>query len=425
MKTRLIFPKVKRKRALTDGPEEATVEGEDQEVEVYAEYDGEERIETAHWDGCEYSKCGRTDKGVSSFGQVIGIRVRSNKPLPKPPQPKSEDTMDPAGVAAQEAGKGATEPAETVEAEEKPFDPINDEIPYIHVLNQVLPPEIRVLAWCPTPPPDFSARFSCRERRYKYFFTNPAYLPVPGSQEAADGPHPNGGAWLNIEKMKEAATYFLGTNDFRNFAKMDPARQLTNFERIIFHVDIEEISSLDDPGFLASTASRDAQGSLSQEPKVYAFVVHGSAFLYNQVRHMAAILFLVGQGLEEPTIVKELLDVAKNPRKPKYEIASDAPLVLWDCIFPGENSNPREDSLDWVYADHPSNVARTKSSIHGGKWGINGLMDTMWATWRSRKIDEIHAAQLLQVTSLQGQGLVPQPVSGKPTAQALRYVFQP
>src|SRR3981081_2837538 len=34
-----------------------------------------------NWEGCEYSKCGRTDKGVSAFGQVIGIRVRSNRPL--------------------------------------------------------------------------------------------------------------------------------------------------------------------------------------------------------------------------------------------------------------------------------------------------------------------------------------------------------
>lgn len=34
-----------------------------------------------NWEGCEYSKCGRTDRGVSAFGQVIGIRVRSNRPV--------------------------------------------------------------------------------------------------------------------------------------------------------------------------------------------------------------------------------------------------------------------------------------------------------------------------------------------------------
>lgn len=70
------------------------------------------------------------------------------------------------------------------------------EIPYCFILNKVLPPEIRVLAWCPVAD-DFSARykaiqrssylvltctfkathfflmldrFSCLKRTYKYFF---------------------------------------------------------------------------------------------------------------------------------------------------------------------------------------------------------------------------------------------------------------
>ena len=43
------------------------------------------------------------------------------------------------------------------------------EIPYMHILNNVLPDDIRVLAWAPVGP-DFSARFSCLHRTYKYFF---------------------------------------------------------------------------------------------------------------------------------------------------------------------------------------------------------------------------------------------------------------
>nr|POE97712.1 trna pseudouridine(38/39) synthase [Quercus suber] len=39
-----------------------------------------------NWDGTDYSKCGRTDKGVSAFGQVVGIRVRSNRPKSSPPR---------------------------------------------------------------------------------------------------------------------------------------------------------------------------------------------------------------------------------------------------------------------------------------------------------------------------------------------------
>lgn len=32
---------------------------------------------------------------------------------------------------------------------------------------------------------------------------------------------------------------------------------------------------------------------------------------------MVAILFLVGQGAEDPSIIEEMLDVDKYPRKPK------------------------------------------------------------------------------------------------------------
>ena len=40
--------------------------------------DDPDKVDFAPW---EYSKCGRTDRGVSAFGQVVGVRVRSNRPL--------------------------------------------------------------------------------------------------------------------------------------------------------------------------------------------------------------------------------------------------------------------------------------------------------------------------------------------------------
>ena len=44
---------------------------------------------------------------------------------------------------------------------------------------------------------------------------------------------------------------------------------------------------------------------------------------------MVAILFLVGEGKESPEIVTDLLDLEKTPRRPNYEMASDAPLLLY------------------------------------------------------------------------------------------------
>jgi len=46
---------------------------------------------------------------------------------------------------------------------------VEEELDYPKLLNRVLPADIRVLAWCPAPP-DFSARFDCRQRMYKYYF---------------------------------------------------------------------------------------------------------------------------------------------------------------------------------------------------------------------------------------------------------------
>ncbi|KAL9074385.1 MAG: hypothetical protein Q9157_004412 [Trypethelium eluteriae] len=57
MKTKLIFPTTKDGTPLTSADADMS------------------------WWGCEFSKCGRTDKGVSAFGQVVGLRVRSSGPL--------------------------------------------------------------------------------------------------------------------------------------------------------------------------------------------------------------------------------------------------------------------------------------------------------------------------------------------------------
>ena len=339
---------------------------------------------------CEYSKCGRTDKGVSAFGQVIGLRVRSNRPLPKKRRRLSE-----AGEAMVIDEQSAENVEESMEDETSTFDPVKDELQYPRLLNRVLPPDIRILAWCPSPPPDFSARFSCRERQYRYFFTQPAFTPEPSAGGARNG-------WLDIEAMREAAKRYEGEHDFRNFCKIDPGKQITNFVRTIYETDIEEVRDVSSAlPYLSGSQFAPAEGLPADStayPKVYSFNVRGSAFLWHQIRHMVAVLFLAGQRLEKPDIVTTMLDVANNPCKPNYVMADEVPLVLWDCIFPGENDVPVEptakktDGLDWVYlADDPAL----------SKPGPFGVMDGMWAYWRERKLDELLSNQLLQLVSTQ------------------------
>lgn len=63
--------------------------------------------------------------------------------------------------------------------------------------------------------------------------------------------------------------------------------------------------------------------------------VVGKAFLMHQVRCMTGILFLIGNGLEQPSIINHMLDITHCPRKPQYGMAAPEPLVLYDCTFDG------------------------------------------------------------------------------------------
>ncbi|KAF1838374.1 pseudouridylate synthase 3 [Decorospora gaudefroyi] len=363
-----------------------------------------------NWEGCDYSKCGRTDRGVSAFGQVIGVRVRSNKPLPKA-SPPVEDCKE----TKEEDAHSLPPPNTDQNPESIPFNDLADELPYIQLLNRVLPPDIRVYAWCPNPPADFSARFSCKERRYKYIFTNPSFAPVPGScgiYRTAACTETEREGWLDVAAMKQGCQSLIGLHDFRNFCKIDASKQLTNFNRRIFHADIEEVSPLSVPAFLSHRALNSASNGEHQQPKIYSFTLHGSAFLWHQVRSLVAILFLIGQRLESPSIIPQLLDITANPTRPKYEMASDAPLVLWDCIFPHTNevqsSEEREhgyeDGLEWIYVgDEGGTDPKSKGTAKGGgpstigrgKWGRGGVVDDVWEMWRGNKIEETLSALLL------------------------------
>ncbi|KAI4270860.1 MAG: hypothetical protein L6R38_006995 [Xanthoria sp. 2 TBL-2021] len=370
-----------------------------------------------NWEGCEYSKSGRTDKGVSAFGQVIGIRVRSNRP----PQNQTTEGAFDGNEAFEQDGPNPKSDNELSPLTRVAFDPIKDEIPYAQILNRLLPPEIRVLAWCPSPPADFSARFSCGERCYKYFFTRPAFTPTVGQEgllPIRDGHDRQREGWLDSETMREAAEKFEGSHDFRNFCKVDPSKQIDNFRRVINKSEIVEVNSrdkrtmgyLDLPDFRqyypppcqsanGSNSNSHADGpvapTIQQNPKIYAYQVRGSGFLWHQVRHMVAILFLIGQGLEKPSLVDDLLNIEKHPQKPTYDMADPSPLVLEECNFPGAE-------LQWYhlgdYTGYEAGV-RKAGGKGNGKHGPGGTVDELWRVWHKHKIDETLAGSLLDLAA--------------------------
>lgn len=176
----------------------------------------------------------------------------------------------------------------TVEQQANPeFD--LKELDYLKILNSQLPADILAYEICLRPPRDFDARFSCKYRHYRYYFH---------------------GRGLNVNLMNDAAKSLLGEHDFRNLCRVDASKQITNFKRTILQSEIVH-----------------ASGDL------YYLSLRGTAFLWNQVRSIMAILFIIGQGFEPPSVVSRLLDVSATPRRPAYEIAWGVPLVLYDCGF--------------------------------------------------------------------------------------------
>ncbi|KAL4660508.1 tRNA pseudouridine(38/39) synthase [Arapaima gigas] len=259
-----------------------------------------------------YHRCGRTDKGVSAFSQVITIDLRSTQFC---------------------GGLGVIPPAKAVDK------PKSDtaELPYIKMLNRVLPPDIRVLDWAAVET-SFSARFDCQSRTYRYYF-------------------PCGG--LDMELMAEAAKRFEGTHDFRNLCKMDVGNGVLQFQRTILSASIQPAQ----PQKTVSCGSYD----------LFFFEVKGLAFLYHQVRCMMAVLLLIGLKLEKPDVIDQLLDVEKHPRKPQYSMAVDYPLVLYDCHFEGLNWQREPEEVDHVLATLQQHwtVAVVKSQVLQGM--IQGL----------------------------------------------------
>lgn len=234
-----------------------------------------------------YSRCGRTDKGVSAAGQVIALKLKSNIPL--------EAKLESDGLPATENDlpKNESERIRVSVPPKKGDGPFVSkdvaEYPYTKMLNSVLPDTIRILGWSPVSD-EFSARFSATTRTYRYFFVQRR---------------------LRLDKMREALQLMVGKHDFRNFCKMD-VEKVYNFERTIYSAELIECP----------------------EGGVCYLQFLGQAFLWHQIRCIASIVFLVGQGLEEPSVVKELLNVEEHPGKPGYPLAAEQPLVLHHCGYP-------------------------------------------------------------------------------------------
>uniref|UniRef100_A0A5K4F1M1 tRNA pseudouridine synthase n=1 Tax=Schistosoma mansoni TaxID=6183 RepID=A0A5K4F1M1_SCHMA len=219
---------------------------------------------------CDFSVCGRTDRGVSGMCQVISLVSRS--------------------LIAR--GVGVIEDSGPCISERQ--DVPDEEMDYVSALNRNLPRDIRVLAWSPVSP-DFSARFMCCKRSYEYYF------PESG---------------LDIKSMIDAGNRLVGVHDFRNFCASRIEKDTVTFIREIFEVVVSDVDSCD------------------HHSKLCRISISASGFLYHQIRFVMSILFMVGRGYESPSVVDDMLDLSKTPAKPQYQLAADFPLLFIAGTYP-------------------------------------------------------------------------------------------
>lgn len=267
-------------------------------------------IETKDFKKNNYSRCGRTDRGVSSFGQVIALNVRGSKKKDKfsKNDPQISNFLIPSD--------GETE------------KPTSLAVDYMKMLNHHLPSDIQILA-ASNVSSDFDARFSCTYRTYKYFFLKKD---------------------LDIELMEKAAQLFVGSHDFRNFCKIsvESVHSERSLTRRIVHIKIRPVFQI-----TASNSSKNDENSPSRE--LFEIEICGFSFLWHQIRCMTSILFLIGKKLEDSSIITDLFDINKYPSRPQYPIASEKPLVLFDCGF---------EDIKWQYnATTSSNLGSNTQKI--------------------------------------------------------------
>lgn len=251
-----------------------------------------------------YTRCGRTDKGVSAFCQVIGLVLRCKNT-------RGLGVLPPlapgAAGAAQEGG-----------------DDLEDEIDYAAMINRVLPEDIRVVGWAPVAP-SFNARFDALWRTYKYFFAR-------------------GG--LDVAAMRAASQKLLGSHDFRNLCKIDTVH-VHSFERVVLAIDVKPSDCF--------------VGGATHATEVWELEVTGYAFLWHQVRCMMAVLLMIGRGEEKATVIDDLLDIERFPGSPNYPLAPAENLVLYNCAFEGLRFR-HSYALQGPLHDHASSLFATAAA---------------------------------------------------------------
>ena len=99
---------------------------------------------------------------------------------------------------------------------------------------------------------------------------------------------------IDIDKMKDASTYLIGTHDFKSF--INPESQMLQNAKLR-NVDEKKVTT-------KTIYSID----ITDNKDIIAIKIIGNGFLYHMVRIIAGTLLKIGMGMWEPSYIKEILD---------------------------------------------------------------------------------------------------------------------
>lgn len=148
-----------------------------------------------------------------------------------------------------------------------------DKIAY--ALNQRLPEDI-VVQGSEEVPSDWHPRYQNSRKTYEYRILNRTFRMPTRRLDTYFYYHP-----LDVEKMRQAASYLVGEHDFKSFCAV--GAQVKTTVRTIYSCDVRK------------------------EGDIITIRVVGNGFLYNMVRIIAGTLVRVGGGEMQPEQIPEIL----------------------------------------------------------------------------------------------------------------------
>lgn len=180
----------------------------------------------------EINGSGRTDGGVHAIGQTANFKVG-----------KKEDQFS---------------------AEE-----------ILQYVNAYLPQDIRVMS-VERVDERFHARLSAKSKIYEYRIDRGRVESVFDRRFAARTE-----GTLDLERMRKAASYCIGTHDFKSFCSNKKMKKST--VRTIYDISFRE------------------------EGQILTLRFHGDGFLYNMVRILTGSLIEIGEGRREPEEMEQMI----------------------------------------------------------------------------------------------------------------------